>query len=223
MVEVLTKTKLSSPSLPRPAMRGHIHRWFAVLSVPAFIVLICLAQSATARIAMAIYGIGVAAMLGVSAVYHSGRLSDSAQKTFRRLDHSTILLAVTGSYTAVTTLTLQGRSEITLLVFVWTAATIGVIIRMAWMQAPSAVIASVYLLVGWSALIEIGALSAALNAIDTALLWGGGALYSIGAVIYAAKRPNPFPRFFGFHEIFHSLVAGAATVHYVLVLRLATG
>jgi len=204
-------------------MRGHIHRWFAVLSVPAFIVLICLAQSATARIAMAIYGIGVAAMLGVSAVYHSGRLSDSAQKTFRRLDHSTILLAVTGSYTAVTTLTLQGRSEITLLVFVWTAATIGVIIRMAWMQAPSAVIASVYLLVGWSALIEIGALSAALNAIDTALLWGGGALYSIGAVIYAAKRPNPFPRFFGFHEIFHSLVAGAATVHYVLVLRLATG
>ena len=223
MVEVLTKTKLSSPSLPRPAMRGHIHRWFAVLSVPAFIVLICLAQSATARIAMAIYGIGVAAMLGVSAVYHSGRLSDSAQKTFRRLDHSTILLAVTGSYTAVTTLTLKGRSEITLLVFVWTAATIGVIIRMAWMQAPSAVIASVYLLVGWSALIEIGALSAALNAIDTALLWGGGALYSIGAVIYAAKRPNPFPRFFGFHEIFHSLVAGAATVHYVLVLRLATG
>ena len=204
-------------------MRGHIHRWFAVLSVPAFIVLICLAQSATARIAMAIYGIGVAAMLGVSAVYHSGRLSDSAQKTFRRLDHSTILLAVTGSYTAVTTLTLKGRSEITLLVFVWTAATIGVIIRMAWMQAPSAVIASVYLLVGWSALIEIGALSAALNAIDTALLWGGGALYSIGAVIYAAKRPNPFPRFFGFHEIFHSLVAGAATVHYVLVLRLATG
>ena len=172
---------------------------------------------------MSIYGVGVAAMLGVSAVYHSGRLSASAQRTFRRLDHSTILLAVTGSYTAVTTLALHGRSEVTLLVFVWTAATIGVIIRMAWMQAPSAVIASVYLLVGWSALIEIGALSAALNAIDTALLWGGGALYSIGAVIYAAKRPNPFPRFFGFHEIFHSLVASAATVHYILVVRLATG
>jgi hemolysin III len=204
-------------------LRGHIHRWFAILSVPAFIVLVCLAQSTTARIAMAIYGVGVAAMLSVSAVYHSGKLSESAQRAFRRLDHSAILLAVTGSYTAVTTLSLHGRSEVTLLVFVWTAATVGVIIRMAWLHAPSPVIASVYLLVGWSALVEIGALSAALNAIDTALLWGGGAMYSIGAVIYAAKRPNPFPRFFGFHEIFHALVAGAATVHYVLVLRLATG
>ncbi len=209
--------------LPRPLLRGHIHRWFAVLSVPAFVVLICLAQSATARVAMAIYGVGVAAMLSVSAVYHSGRLSDSAQRTFRRLDHSAILLAVTGSYTAVTTLSLNGRSEMTLLVFVWTAATIGVIIRMAWLHAPPSVIAGVYLLVGWSALIEIGSLSAALNAVDTTLLWGGGAMYSIGAVIYAAKRPNPLPKIFGFHEIFHALVAGAATVHYVLVLRLATG
>lgn len=172
---------------------------------------------------MAIYGVGVAAMLSVSAVYHSGRLSATAQRAFRRLDHSAILLAVTGSYTAVTTLSLSGRSEVTLLVFVWSAATIGVIIRMAWLHAPPAVIAGVYLLVGWSALIEIGSLSAALNAIDTALLWGGGAMYSLGAVIYAAKRPNPLPRIFGFHEIFHALVAGAATVHYVLVLRLATG
>ena len=170
---------------------------------------------------MVIYGVGVATMLGVSAVYHSGRLGADAERRFKRFDHATILLAVAGSYTAVTTLSLRGRPELTLLVFVWTAATIGIVIRMAWLHAPRPVVITVYLVVGWSALIEIGALSAALNAIDTTLLWTGGGLYSVGAVVYAAKRPNPWPKTFGFHEIFHALVAAAATVHYVLVMRLA--
>lgn len=207
----------------RPVLRGHIHRWFSVLSIPAFVVLVCLARSATARFAMVIYGFGVAAMLTVSAVYHSGRLSRAAKQVFRRIDHATILLAVAGSYTAVTTLSLRGRSELTLLVFVWSAAALGVVVRMAWLRAPAPLVAAVYLLVGWSALIEIGALSDALGSIDFALLWIGGGLYSIGALVYSVKRPDPFPRVFGFHEVFHALVAGAATVHYVLVLRLATG
>lgn len=214
-----TVTAHSAPV--RPSWRGHIHRWSTVVSIPAFVVLISLADSASARIAMVIYGVGVATMLGVSAVYHSGRLSLVAERRFKRFDHATILLAVTGSYTAVTTLSLRGRSEATLLVFVWTAATIGIVIRMAWLHAPRPVVIAVYLIVGWSALIEIGALSEALNAIDTTLLWTGGGLYSVGAVVYAAKRPNPWPHTFGFHEVFHALVAGAATIHYVLVMRLA--
>ena len=219
-VEFLSTTTAHTTAI-RPSWRGHIHRWSTVVAIPAFVVLICLADSASARIAMAIYGVGVATMLGVSAVYHSGRLSPVAERTFKRFDHATILLAVAGSYTAVTTLSLRGRPELTLLVFVWTAATIGIVIRMAWLHAPRPVVISVYLIVGWSALIEIGALSDALNAIDTTLLWTGGGLYSVGAVVYAAKHPNPWPRTFGFHEVFHALVASAATVHYVLVMRLA--
>ena len=205
----------------RPVLRGVFHRIAVVAAVPAFLVLIILAPTPGARAASVVYAIGILAMLGVSAVYHSGRLSERTTRIFKRIDHSTILLAVTGSYTAVAVGALDGRSRVTLLVFVWTAAVVGMIIRMRWLHGPRAVTATVYLVVGWSALIEIGALSDALNAIDTTLLWTGGGLYSVGAVVYAAKRPNPWPRTFGFHEVFHALVASAATVHYVLVMRLA--
>jgi hemolysin III len=141
----------------------------------------------------------------------------------KRIDHVTILFAIAGSYTAVTVLALDGASERTLLVFVWTAAVVGAALRMFWLHAPRSVVAAVYLVVGWSALIEIGAISESLNAIDLTLMVVGGGLYTVGAVVYAAKRPDPWPRHFGFHEIFHLLVVMAATAHYVLVMRLLTG
>ena len=211
---------IESPSSIRPALRGVFHRIAVVVAVPAFVVLIALAPTPGARAAMAIYAAGILAMLGVSAVYHSGRLSDRTMHIFKRIDHSTILLAVTGSYTAVAVGALDGRSRVTLLVFVWTAAVIGMIIRMRWLHGPRVVTASVYLVVGWSALIEITALVESLDAVDTALLVTGGLLYTIGAIVYSAKWPNPFPRVLGFHEVFHALVVGAVVVHYVLVARL---
>ena len=211
---------IESPSSIRPALRGVFHRIAVVVAVPAFVVLIALAPTPGARAAMAIYAAGILAMLGVSAVYHSGRLSDRTTRIFKRIDHSTILLAVTGSYTAVAVGALDGRSRVTLLVFVWTAAVIGMIIRMRWLHGPRVVTASVYLVVGWSALIEITALVESLDAVDTALLVTGGLLYTIGAIVYSAKWPNPFPRVLGFHEVFHALVVGAVVVHYVLVARL---
>ncbi|MEN9805462.1 MAG: hypothetical protein RIS41_2309 [Actinomycetota bacterium] len=204
----------------RPMLRGVFHRVAVVVAIPAFVVLIVMAPTAGARVASAIYALGILAMLGVSAVYHSGWLSERATRTFKRIDHSTILLAVTGSYTAVAVGALEGRSRVTLLVFVWTAAVVGMIIRMRWLHGPRVVSATVYLVVGWSALIEIAALVRSLDAVDTVLLVVGGGLYTIGAVIYSAKWPNPFPRVLGFHEVFHALVVGAVVVHYVLVARL---
>jgi hemolysin III len=204
----------------RPILRGVFHRVAVVVAIPAFAVLIVMAPTAGARAASAIYALGILAMLGVSAVYHSGRLSERTTQIFKRIDHSTILLAVTGSYTAVAVGALEGRSRVTLLVFVWTAAVVGMIIRMRWLHGPRAVSATVYLVVGWSALIEIAALVRSLDAVDTVLLVVGGGLYTIGAVIYSAKWPNPFPRVLGFHEVFHALVVGAVVVHYVLVARL---
>jgi hemolysin III len=204
----------------RPMLRGVFHRIAVVVAVPAFVVLIALSPSAGARIASVIYAAGILSMLGVSAVYHSGRLSERTQRIFKRIDHSTILLAVTGSYTAVAVGALEGRSQLTLLVFVWTAAVVGVIIRMRWLHGPRSITATVYLVVGWSALVEIAALVRSLDAADTALLVTGGGLYTLGAVIYSAKWPNPFPRVLGFHEVFHALVVGAVVVHYVLVARL---
>ena len=204
----------------RPTWRGQLHRYFALAGVPAFIVLAALADSATTRTAMVVYGLGVTGMLGVSAVYHSGRLGEHTKAVFKRIDHVTILFAIAGSYTAVTVLALGGSPERTLLGFVWAATVVGALIRMFWLHAPRPVVSAVYLVVGWSALLEIGPLSRSLNGIDITLLIVGGALYTIGAVVYAAKRPNPWPMHFGFHEVFHALVVTAATVHYVLVTRL---
>lgn len=211
---------LGSPMPVRPLLRGMFHRVAVVLAIPAFVVLIVMSPSAGARAASAIYAAGILSMLGVSAVYHSGRLSERTTRVFKRIDHSTILLAVTGSYTAVAVGALEGRSELTLLLFVWTAGVVGVIVRMRWLHGPRAISAAVYLVVGWSALIEIAALVRSLDAVDTTLLVVGGGLYTVGAIIYSAKWPNPFPRVLGFHEIFHALVVGAVVVHYVLVARL---
>ena len=204
----------------RPTWRGRLHRYFAIIGVPAFIVLASSADSGTSRVAMVIYGLGVVGMLGVSAVYHSGRLSDDTKAVFKRIDHVTILFAIAGSYTAVTVLALDGSPERMLLIFVWSATVVGALIRMFWLHAPRPVVSAVYLVVGWSALLEIGPLSRSLDPVDVVLLALGGVLYTVGAVVYAAKRPNPWPLHFGFHEVFHALVVIAVTAHYVLVARL---
>lgn len=216
----MSDASIVEPAPIRPVLRGVFHRIAVVVALPAFVVLIALSSSAGARVASTIYAVGILSMLGVSAVYHSGRLSERTQRIFKRIDHSTILLAVTGSYTAVAVGALEGRSQLTLLLFVWTAAVVGVIIRMRWLHGPRYVTATVYLVVGWSALVEIAALVRSLDAADTVLLVTGGGLYTLGAVIYSAKWPNPFPRVLGFHEVFHALVVGAVVVHYVLVARL---
>jgi hemolysin III len=169
---------------------------------------------------MIVYGVCITAMLGVSATYHSGKLGVVAEAVLKRVDHVTILFAIAGSYTAITVLALDGRPEVTLLVFVWVATVLGAGIRMFWLHAPRPLVSAVYLVVGWSALIEIGPLWRALAAADFILMFAGGALYTAGAVVYALKRPNPLPAHFGFHEVFHALVVMAATMHYVLAMRL---
>ena len=206
----------------RPSWRGRIHRYSAIAFVPAFVVLVALAGTPTSRLAMIVYGAGVVTMLGVSAVYHSGRLGAAWEARLKRLDHSTILFGVTGSYTGICSLALNGAPEVTMLVFVWSAAVVGVGIRMFWLHAPRWVTAAVYVVVGWSALIEIAPIMRALGAADTVLLMAGGGLYSAGAAVYATKRPNPSAEHFGFHEVFHTLVVAAAVLHFVLVVRLVS-
>lgn len=218
LLEADTGTPTEGPI--RPTWRGLLHRYATVAFLPAFVVLVVRAGSATSRLAMAIYGAGVLTMLAVSAAYHSGRLGSVGTARLKRLDHATILLAVAASYTGICSLALNGTPEVVMLAFVWAAAAIGTVVRMCWLHAPRSLIIAVYLVVGWSALIEIVPLMRSLGAGDTALLMTGGGLYSLGAAVYAAKRPNPSPAHFGFHEVFHLLVVGAAVVHYVLVMRL---
>jgi hemolysin III len=211
---------VTAPVDDRTRWRGVIHRYAAVVAVPAFVVLVFLATTPTQRLACAVYGLGVCSMLIVSAVYHSPGVGPVAKRRLRRADHSTILLAISGSYTGVGALALDGRGEHRLLWFVWIATAIAIAVRVGWHRAPYAVTTVVSLVVGWSALIELPALLRALDALDTALVVGGGVLYTIGAVVYAIKKPNPWPTVFGFHEVFHAFVTAAAACHYVAVLRL---
>lgn len=204
----------------RPLFRGHIHRHAATAAVPLFAWLIIISESWTERLAVIVYGISVTTMLAVSAVYHSGSLSVGAEAILKRIDHSTILLAIAGSYTAITTLALSGTAEVFLLTYIWIATAVGVGVRLLWINSPYTVNALIYLAAGWSALLVVPAFISSLNSTDTVLIFVGGGVYTMGAIVYALHKPNPWPQHFGYHEIFHLLVTIAASVHFILVARL---
>jgi hemolysin III len=225
MGNCIVSTTENAPSgrqfhLPRPTFRGQIHRHSATAAIPLFAWLIIITGPWTQRLAVIVYALGVTTMLGVSAVYHSGTLSSKAEMRLKRVDHTSILFAIAGSYTAITALSLSGTAEVFLIAFVWIAAIIGTVIRLTWLEAPYFVNALVYVIVGWSALLVIPAFLSSLDAADTTLIFLGGAIYTVGAVIYALHRPNPWPNHFGYHEIFHVLVTVAAATHFLLVVRL---
>ena len=206
----------------RPTWRGLIHRVAVLVFVPASVGLVALATAGPDRVAVAVWALGVATMLGVSATYHSGRFGPVGMRRLKRVDHSTILLAIAGSYTAFATLALDGAAQTRLLAFVWVGAVAGVAIRLTWLHAPYPVVALVYVVVGWGALLEWGALAGALGTAQFALLLGGGLLYTLGAGVYAARRPDPWPATFGYHEVFHALVVGGVALHLVAIATLVS-
>ena len=206
----------------RPTWRGLIHRVAVLVFVPASVGLVALATAGPDRLAVAVWALGVATMLGVSATYHSGRFGPVGMRRLKRVDHSTILLAIAGSYTAFATLALDGAAQARLLAFVWVGAIVGVAIRLTWLHAPYPVVALVYVVVGWGALLEWGALAGALGTAQFALLLGGGLLYTLGAGVYAAHRPDPWPATFGYHEVFHALVVGGVALHLVAIATLVS-
>jgi hemolysin III len=186
---------------------------FAIL----FAALVAVAPDPAARASVAIYGVCVTAMLTISATYHSGRLGPAATRRLKRADHATILLAIAGTYTAVTALALDGAERVVMLVVVWSAAVVGIAIRMLWLDAPYPLVAAVYLVVGWLALVDLPGYARALSAGQIAWVVLGGVLYTIGGVVYALHRPNPWPATFGYHEVFHALVVAGAAAHLAAV------
>ena len=211
------------PAPVRPRWRGVIHRWAAILLVPVFGALLVLAEGGAERTAVLVHGIGVVGMLAVSATYHSGRLSPAAFRVFKRLDHGTILLAIAGTYTAVTVLALQGSAQTRMLWVVGIGAALGVAIRMAWLDAPYPVVAAVYLAVGWSALADLPGYARGTTSLELGLIVAGGVLYTVGGVIYALHRPTLKPETFGYHELFHALVVAGALCHIAAVALLLDG
>jgi hemolysin III len=202
----------------KPRLRGVSHMYGALVSIPLGLALVIAAPSGRARLAALIYAFAVTGLLSTSATYH--RIDwrrPRARAWMRRLDHSMIFVLIAGTYTPFSLLVLHGTLATAVLIVVWAGALGGIVLNLVWISAPKWVTASVYVALGWVAVIAMPQLAERLGAGGVALLMGGGLLYTAGAVIYATQRPNPSPAVFGYHEIFHALVLAAAAAHFAVV------
>jgi hemolysin III len=211
----------ASDVLVRPALRGSLHRWSAPVAVVLSVLVAVRAPTGGTRAAVIVYGSCVTAMLALSGTYHARRLFERQRRLMRRLDHAAIFAAIAGTYTAVIVLALDGATRVVLLVLAWVIGGFGIGIRMLWFDAPSPVIAAVYVAAGWMVLLDVAAYVQALTGAELVWLAVGGGLYTLGAVAFALKRPNPWPAVFGYHEVFHTAVIAAALAHWFAVYSLA--
>jgi hemolysin III len=205
---------MHAPHVPR--LRGVFHQYAFFAAVAAGIVLLVLADGFLERFAVWVYVVALAAMLGASALYHRFPWrSAAARLRARRLDHAMIFVFIAGTYTAFTVLEFHGPLRAVVLASAWVGATIGVVVELRYIHAPRWVSAIAYLAVGWIGIIMVPEFFPALGVAPGVLLLVGAGLYTIGAIAYATTWPNPFPATFGFHEVFHVLVVGAATTQFV--------
>jgi hemolysin III len=205
--------------LGKPRLRGCIHVYAAVIAAIAGAALVSVSwsvESTRAGIATLIYTLTIVAMFTVSGTYHRVNwTSPTARKWMKRLDHSMIFIFIAGSYTPFALLALPERSGWILFWIAWGGAIAGVALKMCWPSAPRWVGVPLYLLLGWVAVWFIGPIMNGAGIAAMVLLIVGGALYSVGGVLYALKWPNPWPTTFGHHEFFHACTAVAAICHYI--------
>ena len=199
----------------RPLLRGLLHAYAFWAALLAGAVLVALAPDATARVAALVYGIGLCALFAASGLYHRWRWSPRWKPLMRRVDHSAIYLFIAATSTPIALLVLEGTVQVVVLASVWTGAALGIAFTLAWIDAPRLLVAGTYLAVGWAGAIAVPQLLTEVGVAAFVLFLVGGVLYSAGATIYAARRPDPWPRTFGFHELFHLLVIAAALVHFI--------
>jgi hemolysin III len=201
------------PEIPR--LRGISHLYAFYCAVVAAAWLVVYAPGGATRAVAAVYGAGLCALFGGSALYHRWRWDERWRPILRRIDHSTIFVFIAASYTPVCALVLSGTVRWVVLVTVWLGALGGVTLSVAWISAPRILASACYVALGWVAVLAFPQLSAALPTAPLVLIALGGVLYTVGAVVFSVQRPDPWPRVFGFHEIFHAFVIIAAVAHFV--------
>lgn len=199
----------------KPRLRGWLHLATAPAAFACGLVLVVLAPD-DLRVAAAIYAASALMLFCVSATFHRGRWRPRVRGVLQRLDHATIFVLIAGSYTPFAA-ALLGSAASTLLWIVWIGASLGVVFRVCWVGAPRWLTVPVYIALGWTAAFYVPQLWQTGGAAVVILIGIGGVLYSVGAVIYALRRPNPAPRVFGFHEVFHSFTIGGYVTHYVAI------
>jgi hemolysin III len=198
-----------------PGLRGVSHAWAFWCALIAGSVLTVYAPSGAARAAAIVYSAGLCALFAASGLYHRWRWNPRWRPVLRRIDHSTIFVFIAATYTPVALLVMHGTLRWVILAAVWSGAIGGVILSVAWITAPRVLSAACYLALGWVSAFALPQMIQHLDLAPLILLAAGGVLYTLGAVVYATKRPDPWPRVFGFHEVFHALVIAAAVVQFV--------
>jgi hemolysin III len=206
----------------KPRLRGWLHLASAPATLAGGIVLVALSPTATSRLGSAVYAVCSVLLFSVSALYHRGRWSPRVGAMLQRFDHASIFLLIAGTYTPFSLLLLRGTDRLVMLGVIWGGALLGVAFRVLWLGAPRRLYTPIYIALGWAAVFFVPQLAegaerygVGLGVAVLVLIAVGGALYTLGGVVYGFKRPNPWPRWFGFHEVFHTLTIMAFVTHYV--------
>ena len=201
----------------KPRLRGVLHEAAFAVSLVTGTALVCLADAGRERAATLVYAVSVALLFGTSAAYHRGTWSGRSQEVMKRLDHSMIFILIAGTYTPFSLLLLEGTARWVVFGLVWGGALAGVVLRNVVRRPARWLFVGIYLLLGWVALGVLPQLHDQGGAVVVTLLLVGGLFYSLGALVYALRRPDPSPRWFGFHEVFHAFTLAAFATHYVAV------
>jgi hemolysin III len=204
----------------KPTWRGVLHQWAAVFAFGVGTGLVALAPDARSRIAVGIYAASLALLFTISAVYHRLHWAPRPRAWLRRADHASIFLLIGGTYTPIALLALDADISRRLLGMVWSGGALGVLVSMLWANAPKFVGAMIAVAVGWMIVPYVGTLRGVLETRELWLIVVGGLAYTVGALGYAIKRPNPWPGHFGYHEVFHALTLVGAGTHLAAILSI---
>jgi len=199
----------------KPKLRGWLHAATSPLAIAAGIVLICLSPTAATKVSSALFAGTAILLFTVSAIYHRGNWSPKVWKALRSFDHANIFLLIAGSYTPFVITLLEGSARVAMLVTVWSGAILGVCVRMFWHSAPRWISTPIYILLGWTAIFYADDFAHGGGPVVITLIVVGGGLYTLGGLVYGLKKPDPFPKWFGFHEIFHVFTIAAFICHYI--------
>lgn len=207
---------MSTPTTP-PLLRGWLHLGTAPVALIAGSALVILAPTLQARFTIAIFTLSAVALFSISATYHTINWTPGVKRALRRIDHANIFLIIAGTYTPLTVIWLDTNTAQLLLGLVWGGSILGLLFRIFWLTAPRWLYVPIYIALGWAALLYLPDFYQSAGGLIVSLILAGGVLYSLGAMIYALKRPNLSEKYFGFHELFHSLTIAAFICHYLAI------
>jgi hemolysin III len=202
-----------------------LHQFAFIAWIPAGLVLVAVAPTAAARAAAMVFALSLIALYGTSAAYHRLPWSDRALRWMKRLDHSMIYVLIAGTYTPFSLLVLHGTWSVAMLSIVWTGAALGVGLKIASVDRMiaggrrlNAAAGALYVILGWLGILTLPQIVRGLPWPGTMLLFLGGVFYTVGAFIFARRKPDPVPAVFGYHEVWHSMVIGGSACHYAVIM-----